>query len=486
MIDEKKTKEQIINELRALRLELSLSETYNDLVINAVSDVVALYEVIGDDNFKILRMNESFLKNIGLSKEQVVGKYLQDVTPANIAANLIKNYKKALHEKKPITYEELDDYNVLETKLIPLINEEGECSHLVVVARDITEKKLAEEKIIFQATLLEQVRNAIIVADLQGTIIYWNKFAETLYQWKAEEIIGRKINEVIVPDDKLILDGTIMENVLTEGYWEGEFVDIVKDGTRLNVHLSVSLLKNTEGDPIGTIGIASDITERKKLESQMARLDRLNLVGEMAAGIGHEVRNPLTTVRGFLQLLSMKEGQALNNEYFLLMIEEIDRANSIITEYLSLAKNKVVRLQMKNLNIIVKKLVPLLRANAVVTDKHIKTRLRKIPDLLLDEREIGQLVANLIRNGIEAIPPGSSLTVRTFTEGEDVILAVQDEGPGIDPDVLDKMGTPFFTTKDQGTGLGLAVCYSIAARHNATINVETGLAGTTFSVRFKQ
>ncbi|MEW5899031.1 MAG: ATP-binding protein, partial [Bacillota bacterium] len=89
-------------------------------------------------------------------------------------------------------------------------------------------------------------------------------------------------------------------------------------------------------------------------------------------------------------------------------------------------------------------------------------------------------------NGLEAMPPGGTLTIKTFQEGEEVVLAVQDEGPGIEPDLLEKIGTPFFTTKDDGTGLGLAVCYSIAARHKAAITVETSPAGTTFFVRFKQ
>ena len=233
------------------------------------------------------------------------------------------------------------------------------------------------------------------------------------------------------------------------------------------------------------LNLKEEIDRREVMEKEMARLDRLNLIGEMAAGIGHEIRNPMTTVRGFLQLMEGKDRYAQDREFLELMICELDRANSIITEYLSLAKNKVMALKEHNLNSIVENLFPLIQADAMVTEKNIIRDLGEIPTLLLDEKEIRQLILNLVRNGFEAMSPGARLIIKTFTDGEEVVLAVQDEGKGIELDVLDKIGTPFFTTKDTGTGLGLAVCYSIAARHKAIINVETAPTGTTFYVKFK-
>ena len=231
--------------------------------------------------------------------------------------------------------------------------------------------------------------------------------------------------------------------------------------------------------------LTEDVTERKKLEKEMARLERLNLVGEMAAGIGHEVRNPMTAVRGFLQLLKDKEEYNQDNEYFSLMIEELDRANSIITEFLSLAKNKAVDLKVQNLNNIIKAVSPLIEASGMQTDHYINIELGQIPNLLLNEKEIRQLVLNLVHNGLEAMEPGGYLTVRTFAVDNAIVLEVKDEGPGIPPEVMEKIGTPFFTTKENGTGLGLAVCYSIAARHHAEIKINTGPEGTVFSVLFK-
>lgn len=233
------------------------------------------------------------------------------------------------------------------------------------------------------------------------------------------------------------------------------------------------------------LSLKEEISRRERMEKEMARLDRLNTIGEMAAGIGHEIRNPMTTVRGFLQLMEEKERYAQDREFLQLMLSELDRANSIISDFLSLAKNKAADLREQNLNAIIENLSPLIQADAMVADKNIEKDLGDIPALLLDEKEIRQLILNLVRNGLEAMTAGGKLTIRTMVDREEAVMAVQDEGPGIEDEVLRKIGTPFFTTKDTGTGLGLAVCNSIAARHNARIDVETTPQGATFYVRFR-
>lgn len=231
--------------------------------------------------------------------------------------------------------------------------------------------------------------------------------------------------------------------------------------------------------------IKVDITELRQCQREISRLDRLNLIGEMAAGIAHELRNPMTTVRGFLQLLGQKENYLPDKEYFNLMIDELDRANSIITEFLSLAKNKAEDLNKQNLNTIVKVIFPLIQADAMLSGKFINLDLEEIPDLLVNEKEIRQLILNLVRNALEAMHTGKYITIKTYIDGSEVVLSIQDQGIGIPSDILDKLGTPFFTTKDNGTGLGLATCYSIVKRHNANIDIKTSLKGTTFFVRFK-
>ncbi len=228
-----------------------------------------------------------------------------------------------------------------------------------------------------------------------------------------------------------------------------------------------------------------DITDRKQLQKELIRMDRLNLIGEMAAGIGHEIRNPMTTVRGFLQMIASKEQSKDYREYYKLMIEELDRANTIITEYLNVAKTKEADKKVQNINDIINSILPLLVADAIKDDKYINVQMEKVPNLLLDDKEIRQIILNLVRNGLDAMQPGQYLTIRTYLENDCVALAVQDEGEGINPEVLDKIGTPFFTTKDTGTGLGLSVCYGIANRHNAELTIESDEKGTTVSCHFK-
>lgn len=233
------------------------------------------------------------------------------------------------------------------------------------------------------------------------------------------------------------------------------------------------------------LSLKEEMARREQMEKEMARLDRMNLIGEMAAGIGHEIRNPMTTVRGFLQLMEEKDRYAQDKEFIKLMLSELDRANSIIAEFLSLAKNKAVDLKENNLNKIIESLFPLIQADALVTDKNIERELGDIPVLLLDEKEIRQLILNLVRNGLEAMSAGGKLMIRTVVDEGEAVLAVQDEGSGIADELLGKIGTPFFTTKDTGTGLGLAVCHSIAARHKARIDLKSTPEGTTFYVRFR-
>lgn len=227
-----------------------------------------------------------------------------------------------------------------------------------------------------------------------------------------------------------------------------------------------------------------DITELKQYRKEISRLDSLNLIGNMAAGIAHEIRNPMTTVRGFLQLLSEKEQYLSHRDFFTLMVSELDRANSLITEFLSLVKDKPIELKIQNLNSIIENLFPLIQSDAMIADKYVELELDRIENLLIDAKEMRQLILNLVRNGLEAMSPGGKLTIKTSMENNTVFLIVKDQGKGMNSNSIDKIGTPFFTTKENGTGLGLATCYSIIARHNASMNFNTGPSGTTFYASF--
>jgi PAS domain S-box-containing protein len=256
-----------------------------------------------------------------------------------------------------------------------------------------------------------------------------------------------------------------------------------KNGERCCGLLSTEIIE-VQNKPCVLI-VVNDITETERLEKEVLRLDRLNLIGEMAAGIAHEIRNPMTTVHGFLQL-GKTDNSHLTPEYIDIMLDELNRANSIIKEFLTLAKNKASDKTCQSLNRIIEPILPLINAEANLAGKSVQHQLEQCPELPLDEKEIRQLFLNLALNGLEAMENGGALTVRTYCEEETVVLEVKDSGEGIKPDILDKIGTPFFTTKEHGTGLGLAVCYSIADRHHAKIKVQTGNEGTCFSICFNR
>lgn len=338
---------------------------------------------------------------------------------------------------------------------------------------------------LLQANLLEQVRNAVVYVDVNGRIIFWNKFAETLYQWNRSEVIGKNIDQVFIFTSSQKKSENIMAEVLKAGYWEDEVIHKRKDGSEIFVYATFTLVKSDDNKSVGMMGIINDITEKKMIETHMVNLERLNLIGEMAAGIGHEVRNPLTTVRGFLQILGSRDKYAEEKEFFELILNELDRANSIITEYLSLAKNKILNYHYQNIKQVINHILPLIQADALLKDKSIELRLEEVPDLFIDEKEITQLIINLVRNALYATKPEGSVTIRTYIEYNAVILSITDQGKGISSEVLHKIGTPFVTTKEDGTGLGLAICYSIANRHNANIHFDTDSSGTTFYVKFK-
>ena len=324
-----------------------------------------------------------------------------------------------------------------------------------------------------------------VTFDGKGYIKEINLTCASLLGIERSQLIGAPMLVMVVKSDLKLFLNHLRRCKRTQKRVITELSLVTKHGAPVQVQLLSVPDMGVDGGSSAYHTVITDITERKRYEQELIRLDRLNLVGEMAAGIGHEVRNPLTTVRGFLQLYSKKEAFIAHKEHFDLMIDELDRANTIITEFLSLAKNKVVSFSNHNLNTILNNIAPLLQADAMVLDKNIHLALEEIPELPLDDKEIRQLIFNLVRNGLEAMSPGGHMTIRTYMKDKKVTLSIQDQGPGIKPDVLKMMGTPFFTTKDNGTGLGLAVCYGIVERHNAVININTSPKGTIFFVEFK-
>lgn len=324
--------------------------------------------------------------------------------------------------------------------------------------------------------LITSITDPFFSLDCEWCFTFFNPSASKINPLFTNSIIGRKIWEVF-PD----LIGSELFFKYQEAYISKKPLQtITKDPTK-NGWLDVNIYPYADGIFV----YYKDISERVKYENELSRLDRLNVIGEMAASIGHEVRNPMTTVRGFLQIFQRKEKFAQYRQEIDTMIEELDRANNIITEFLSLAKDKVVLMKLGNINDTIYTLYPLLQADALTRGHEVKVETKKVPEFYFDEKGLRQLILNLVRNGLEAMDKHGVVTIRTFHDDECITLEIEDMGKGIPEHVMDKLGTPFVTTKANGTGLGLPVCYRIADRQGANIQVKTGPTGTLFTICFR-
>ncbi|MCG1020227.1 PAS domain-containing sensor histidine kinase [Sutcliffiella horikoshii] len=232
--------------------------------------------------------------------------------------------------------------------------------------------------------------------------------------------------------------------------------------------------------------IFRNITEKREMEDQLRKSDTLTVVGELAAGIAHEIRNPMTALKGFIQLLQNSMNEDQYAMYFDVITSELKRIESIITEFLVLAKPQAISYQRKSVTVIMKETLDLLSAQASLDNVQFVTSIEEgLPDIYCEPNQLKQVFINILKNAIEVMPKGGTASVALSKEdGEQVLISIRDEGIGIPEDKLKKLGEPFYTTKDRGTGLGLMVSYKIVEEHNGTIEVSSELGkGTTFHIR---
>ncbi len=382
----------------------------------------------------------------------------------------------------------------MEYYLSPIMGKHLTVDAVFCVARDVTQHKEAETvqqqltlQYLHEAQRLQQLIDtapmAIVTVDSEGFITAINQAAIDFLPRISEQFKGRNLYRVSLKSQEDQCGGAIITRAL-----DGEEIKscLFKHNDQ---HYLISAYptrdKNT-GAILGAMAFYQDITEVEKLRKQLARLDRLNLIGEMAAGVAHEIRNPMTVVMGYLQMLSARSDTSRKDKYDIIM-EELNRINSIVTDFLSLAKNKLVEKEANNLNDIIQSIYPLISADAMKNNIDVQLDLAsEMPELLLNEKEIKQLILNLSRNAFEAMTAKQNrfcITTRVYTDRIELITT--DNGCGIEPQYLEKIFDPFFTTKDNGTGLGLAVCLSIIERHQGTVEIQSEVGkGTSVIISF--
>jgi len=258
-------------------------------------------------------------------------------------------------------------------------------------------------------------------------------------------------------------------------------------GIETPIMINTSLQKDLSGKTLGVIGIFRSVEEIKQIEKSAIRAKNLESLGALSAGMAHELRNPLTSIKGYAQYIKLELGESnALNEDISIVIDEVDRLNTIIDRFLDFARPKELNLELSNINEVLKLVVKLISKEMLPENIDIVMDIAKVPDIPFDFEQIEQVLLNISMNAIQAMPDGGILTVHSvFLEASNIIeVMLQDTGVGISDGNQDKIFEPFFTTKNKGTGLGLAICSIIVENHKGVIEVLSApTIGTKFTIK---
>jgi len=338
-------------------------------------------------------------------------------------------------------------------------------------------RKIAEERAdvveSYNEYILQSVPSGVISLDRNLVVTKVNSSAERILGLRAADAIGRSYAETFREPLKGVLDGrTLVER--------REIQYTTTSGKDVHIGLTLTPLLNAAKETIGQLMVFTDLTELKALEAQAALRDRLSSLGEMAAGMAHELRNPMAVIAGYTKMLSKKVDPSL-----LHVVDSVSREiavmDRVITDFLSFARPTELNVSPVDLGQLLRTCV----GNSAGDRKDISVHLimQEIPPLQGDEILLRQAFTNLILNAVEAMPQGGDLKFG-FSHDEHLMeIAISDSGHGIPEKIKDKIFLPFYTTKDRGTGLGLAIVHKIVVSHRGSITVESSEKGTTFRVR---
>lgn len=373
---------------------------------------------------------------------------------------------------------------------------------IVSFVLDLTQHKQAEDKIREQAALLNITTDAILVRGLDNTIQYWNKGAEQVYGWKADEVLNQDANRLLYRPDSLKPLEVAQSSLMQYGTWQGELHQVDKQGNEIIVASRWTLMRNAQGQPKSVLTVNTDITEKKQLESQFLRTQRLESLGTLAGGIAHDLNNILTPVLSTAQLLQFKFPNADERSRQLLEIIEANtrRGAALVKQVLQFARGvegKRAIVQVKHLIYEVQQIAEKTFPKSIEVLTNVDSGLWLVSG---DATHLHQVLMNLVVNARDAMPNGGTLTiaaenllideryVRTNLDasvGPYIGVTVKDTGTGMSAETADRIFEPFFTTKEigKGTGLGLSTVRGIVKSHRGFMDVLSKVGeGTEFKV----
>jgi PAS domain S-box-containing protein len=460
--------------------------------------------IIGKDlNSIITSWNRGAEKIFGYSASEMVGTSIVRLIPSDRLqeeGQILEQIKRGERVEHFETLRQTKDGRLIDVSVTasPIMNSTGKIVGVSKVARDITEQKLAEEQIAEQAALLDEARDAILVRDLEGKILFWSKGAERVYGWTREEVVAGNVDSLLYSDRKRFAEANRL--TLSQGEWQGELQQLTKDGPAITVEAHWTLIRDNEGHPKSVLAINTDITEKKKIEAQFMRAQRLESLGTLAGGIAHDLNNILAPIMMSIDILALTITDPQAKAILTTIETSAKRGADIVRQVLSFARGlegQRIEVQpgdlLKDLETIIKDTFP----------KNIRLHfsISNEPGTILgDPTQLHQVLLNLCVNARDAMPNGGSLSVGVEScvldeqyvamniqarPGRYVMISVTDTGTGMPRDLLDKIFEPFFTTKalNKGTGLGLSTVMAVVKSHQGIINVysEPG-KGTTFKV----
>ncbi|MEH2246355.1 PAS domain S-box protein [Nostoc sp.] len=387
----------------------------------------------------------------------------------------------------------------METYAVPLRNEsDGTFIHLALM-RDITQQKQAEQKIREQGLLLDVSTEAILVRNIHNQILFWNKGAERLYGWKAEEVMGKNVLQLLDKDTSPQLEDAYLR-VMNTGEWRGELHQLTREGKIIIVESRWTLIPDDHGQPKSILSVNTEITHYKQLEAQLLRSQRLESIGTLASGIAHDLNNILSPILMSVQLLQKKLPDSQSQQILQTLENNVKRGANLLKQVLSFARGiegKPTIVQIQPLMAEIEQIIAQTFPESIICQIDIPKNLWYVRG---DTTQLHQVLINLVVNARDAMPNGGILRIaaENLVIGEDsaqinidakvgsyIAIIVTDTGMGMSSSVQQRIFEPFFTTKEvgKGTGLGLSTALGIIKNHGGFVNVYSQVGkGTQFTV----